>query len=57
MKMDLALNNQQRLICHKTQQTKPNKKDIMPKILEQVKSFCNFGYGKFYRCHEGDKPY
>ena len=22
--MDLALNNQQRLICHKTQQTKPN---------------------------------
>ena len=24
--MDLALNNLQRLICHKTQQTKPNKK-------------------------------
>ncbi len=24
MKMDLALNNLQRLICHKTQQTKPN---------------------------------
>ena len=23
--MDLALNNQQRLICHKAQQTKPNK--------------------------------
>ena len=23
-KMDLALNNQQRLICHKTQPTKPN---------------------------------
>ena len=23
--MDLALNNLQRLICHKTQQTKPNK--------------------------------
>ena len=22
--MDLALNNQQKLICHKTQQTKPN---------------------------------
>ena len=24
MKMDLALNNLQRLICHKTHQTKPN---------------------------------
>ena len=24
--MDLALNNLQRLICHKTQQTKPNQK-------------------------------
>ncbi len=24
IKMDLALNNLQRLICHKTQQTKPN---------------------------------
>ena len=23
--MDLALNNLQRLICHKTQQTKPNR--------------------------------
>ena len=28
--MDLALNNLQRLICHKTQQTKPN----------QTKPFC-----------------
>ena len=26
--MDLALNNLQRLICHKTQQTKPNRKSI-----------------------------
>ena len=26
IKMDLALNNLQRLICHKTQQTKPNQK-------------------------------
>ena len=25
IKMDLALNNLQRLICHKTQQTKPNR--------------------------------
>ena len=25
--MDLALNNLQRLICHKTQQTKPNHQD------------------------------
>ena len=28
IKMDLALNNLQRLICHKTQQTKPNQKEI-----------------------------
>ena len=27
--MDLALNNLQRLICHKTQQTKPNQPDIL----------------------------
>ena len=27
-KMDLALNNLQRLICHKTQQTKPNQTNI-----------------------------
>ena len=26
--MDLALNNLQRLICHKTQQTKPNQSEI-----------------------------
>ena len=26
--MDLALNNLQRLICHKTQQTKPNQTEI-----------------------------
>ena len=40
--MDLALNNLQRLICHKTQQTKPNNKhhkqqaisyNCMPKLL------------------------
>ena len=28
IKMDLALNNRQRLICHKTQQTKPNQPTI-----------------------------
>ena len=28
MKMDLALNNLQMLICHKTQQTKPNQAKI-----------------------------
>ena len=26
--MDLALNNLQRLICHKTQQTKPNQSNV-----------------------------
>ena len=31
--MDLALNNLQRLICHKTQQTKPN----LPTICLQIK--------------------
>ena len=29
MKMDLTLNNLQRLICHKTQQTKPNQPKCM----------------------------
>ena len=29
-KMDLALNNLQRLICHKTQQTKQNKTNQIP---------------------------
>ena len=29
--MDLALNNQQKLICHKTQQTKPNKTKLKKK--------------------------
>ena len=28
IKMDLALNNLQRLICHKTKQTKPNKEHV-----------------------------
>ena len=32
--MDLALNNQQRLICHKTQQTKPNQ-------TKNIASICN----------------
>ena len=40
--MDLALNNLQRLICHKTQQTKPNQTIIQEsysfqKTLEQLK--------------------
>ena len=30
IKMDLALNNLQRLICHKTQQTKPNQTKPKP---------------------------
>ena len=40
IKMDLALNNQQRLICHKTKQTKPSvspanhlKSDVANKLL------------------------
>ena len=32
--MDLALNNLQRLICHKTQQTKPNKLDSTTSVSE-----------------------
>ena len=35
-KMDLALNNLQRLICHKTQQTKPNQ---TYDFLVQVRNF------------------
>ena len=33
--MDLALNNLQRLICHKTQQTKPNKKSMRPDVANE----------------------
>ena len=38
MKMDLALNNLQRLICHKSQQTnqptnQPNKNNLQEKVL------------------------
>ena len=29
IKMDLALNNLERLICHKTQQTKPNQTKVV----------------------------
>ena len=35
IKMDLALNNLQRLICHKTQQTKPNQ--TKPKLPSEMK--------------------
>ena len=31
IKMDLTLNNLQRLICHKTQQTKPNQTSKNPR--------------------------
>ena len=31
--MDLALSNLKRSICHKTQQTKPIKRPLQPKIL------------------------
>ena len=31
IKIDLALNNLQRLICHKTQQTKPNQSNLKQK--------------------------
>ena len=34
IKMDLALNNLQRLICHKTQQTKPNQKALRVAITD-----------------------
>ena len=33
MKMDLALDNLQRLICHKTHQTKPNQRQTGKKCL------------------------
>ena len=29
--MNMALNNLQRLICHKTQQTKPNQSNVLGK--------------------------
>ena len=32
IKMELALNNLQRLICHKTQQAKPNQKFVEFKV-------------------------
>ena len=34
--MDLALNNQQRLICHKTQQTKPIQTKLTNKPINQA---------------------
>ena len=35
--MDLALNNLQRLICHKTHQTKPDKyRAIIEKLVQQI---------------------
>ena len=34
IKMDLALNNLQRLICHKSRETKPNQ------LLRKYKHFC-----------------
>ena len=37
--MDLALNNLQRLICHKTQQTKPNKPNDSSSVA--IKPFCS----------------
>ena len=37
-KMDLALNNLQRLICHKTQQTKPNHKKSLTHISQKYHS-------------------
>ena len=40
IKMDLALNNQQRLICHKTQQTKPNQSMGQIKLFD-IKTECN----------------
>ena len=40
IEMDLALNNLQRLICHKTQQTKPNLMNFfMKKICSHVKNY------------------
>ena len=33
IKMDLALNNLQRLICHKTNLTKPNQRNLLRKFL------------------------
>ena len=41
--MDLAFNNLQRLICHKTKQTKPNQdKTVRVVILVTVSSLTNF---------------
>ena len=39
--MDLALNNLQRLICHKTQQTKPNRISSSPIIPTHFIPFSN----------------
>ena len=50
MKMDLALNNLQRLICHKTQQTKPNQT-----INFFLKYFCYFIFNILTQRNEGIK--
>ena len=62
IKMDLALNNLQRLICHKTQQAKPNqlnkttikrwqkkfKKPVYIYIRGSLNTSRLFSYGHFY---------
>ena len=39
--MDLALNNLQRLICHKTKQTKPNQKRVIGRVGLNYQTFEN----------------
>ena len=42
IKMDLALNNLQRLICHKTHQTKPNQTEASFSIFSKGKRWVYF---------------
>ena len=53
--MDLALNNQQRLICHKTHQTKPNQtKKLKVFILKNTENL--FGLDSFQKFNLWDQP-
>ena len=67
--MDLALNNLQRLICHKTQQTKPNQTRGRPPVNSDVKNaemsktiiviimspkICKIDYKTWYKKTNGD---
>ena len=48
--MDLALNNLQRLICHKPNQTKPNHKDFPNEDNYTLSTQANVIYRYFSKC-------